>query len=106
VQPLKDAYQKLTGEDLPVEHVEKAAMGVRPACLVGLAKPRKPVCSADQRDKRETCIQDMKATNAAKGCRPEGTRSKKCPNAFAVCTEVVGCRPGRKAEMSTAGTGG
>ena len=43
VEPLKDAYRKLTGEHLSTERIEKATMGVCPARLVAaLAKPQEP----------------------------------------------------------------
>jgi hypothetical protein len=40
MEPLKDAYHKLTGEDLPAERIEKATMGVCPPCLVAAPAKR------------------------------------------------------------------
>ncbi len=39
--------------------------------------------------KRERCIQDVKAANAEKGCRPAGDGSRQCPNPWAVCSSNV-----------------
>jgi len=54
-----------------------------------------PVCSRSKVAKLEHCILSVKERNAESGCRkPEGTGSKNCPSAFAVCQTLVGCRFG------------
>jgi len=72
-----------------------------PGCAVGLAlRPRstKPICTATQKESLERCIVKVKARNVAAGCKPEGTGSRKCPSAFAVCSTSLRCRPGRAGE--------
>ena len=61
-------------------------------------KSKLPICTASQAKDRESCILKVKERNVEAGCRPEGTGSKKCPSAFAVCTASVGCRPGNRKE--------
>ena len=76
----------------------------RQVCSTGMcfAKPGKksrlPICTASQAKDRKSCILKVKERNVEAGCRPEGTGSKKCPSAFAVCTASVGCRPGSRKE--------
>jgi len=60
----------------------------------------KHICTPSQMVKREDCIMDLKATNREKGCKVEGTGSKRCPSVFAVCSSVVNCRPGRASERN------
>jgi len=59
------------------------------------SKSNLPVCTVEQRGKREHLILKLKQKNIDAGCpTPEGTGSKKCPNVFAISTKVVACRPG------------
>jgi hypothetical protein len=60
----------------------------------------KKVCTPSQAGKREDCIMDLKETNREKGCKAEGTGSKRCPNVFAVCSAAINCRPGGVAERN------
>lgn len=75
----------------------KAPMSFCPVCLLQPGKRER--CSPSQAAKRERCIIDLKAKNRAKGCRPEGTGSRLCPNPFAICSRAVSCAvmkvPGR-----------
>lgn len=69
------------------------------ACFArGDKKGKLPVCSPAQREARERCLLAVKERNVEAGCKPEGTGSKKCPSAFAVCTTSIGCRLGRAKE--------
>lgn|GEM_PF-489398 len=78
----------------------KVAMQICPLCLVERegteTKSKLPVCSAGRQEKLEDCILEVKAHNIKEGCcKPEGNGSPKCPNAFAVCQDAVGCRAGK-----------
>jgi len=69
------------------------------ACFArGDKKAKLPICSPAQKEAREHCILAVKERNIEAGCKPEGTGSKKCPSAFAVCTASIGCRLGREKE--------
>ena len=76
----------------------------RQVCSTGicLGEPKKksklPICTASQKKARGNCIIKIKERNVEADCRPEGTGSKKCPSAFAVCTASLGCRPGSRKE--------
>ncbi len=83
----------------PMEHkLEKIpfkAMGFNGGAEMHSHKSTKPICTGEQRERRESCILDLKAHNRESGCKAEGTGSKKCPGVFAVCTKSIGCRLGR-----------
>uniref|UniRef100_A0A6M3IRC7 Putative aspartyl protease n=1 Tax=viral metagenome TaxID=1070528 RepID=A0A6M3IRC7_9ZZZZ len=63
-------------------------------CLLASGKKSKtlPLCSPPGAKKLERCILSVKERNVDKGCKPEGTGSKKCPSARAVCISSVGCK--------------
>jgi len=101
----KDVFRGL-GKPIPAYLAQDPILAeiTKQLCSTGVcfAKPKKgefPVCSPSRAEARESCIREVKERNIEAGCRPEGTGSKKCPSAFAVCTASVGCRPGRKGEL-------
>ncbi|MDD5061507.1 MAG: methyltransferase, partial [Candidatus Marinimicrobia bacterium] len=108
---------------VPVEQAsmfeQKAEMKTDPllsaiSCTIGVGclaskgkkgKPANPVCSSAQKQKRESCILDVKA-KLPKGCnakewnKPPSERRETCVNPFAVCTAAVGCsvKPGKRSK--------
>jgi len=94
---------------------QKAHMQVDPiltaiGCTIGVgcmaskgqpAKHKKPVCSAVQETKRESCIIEVKGKipsgcNAKEWNKPADQRRENCVNPWAICTKAVGCRVKRK----------
>ena len=68
-------------------------------CFAAPPRSKKPICTPQQNVKLEHCRVKVKDRNIEQGCsKPEGTGSRKCPSAFAVCSASIGCRPGRKSE--------
>lgn len=67
-------------------------------CMESSSK-KKPVCSPEQKTKRESCIIQVKAKLPA-GCnrkewsKPQNKRMDSCYNPFSVCTSAIGCRLG------------
>jgi hypothetical protein len=78
--------------------VDRLADRGYPEAVEEQKRRKRPVCTPSQAKKREQCIQDVKAANRERGCKPEGNGSKKCPNPFSVCTSSIGCRLGIKSE--------
>ncbi len=55
-------------------------------------------------DKRERCIQHLKERNRENRCKPvAGNGTKRCPNAFAVCTHSVSKAKVADSELEEAG---
>jgi len=72
-------------------------------CLASPKKTKMPVCTAEQKTKRESCIIQVKA-KLPSGCtrkewsKPQDKRKTGCYNPFSVCSSSVGCRLGRSNE--------
>ena len=66
--------------------------GEEKRALIRAYKPKLPVCTLTKAKKLERCILSVKDRNVAKGCKAEGTGSKKCPSPWAVCQSSLKCK--------------
>ena len=86
-----DAFTPLVGwSDLEV----RGMMPEIQAEMSSKHKPKLPVCTKAKAVKLEHCILSVKERNVDKGCKPEGTGSKKCPLVRAVCQSSLKCKVG------------